>query len=114
MSLKYDHPTNCTNCGAPLKNGKCEYCGAQYDTSYEVICIESPKVERVQAEARIPRYYFETMDSEDLSKSTLDRLAHQLAKGLAGFMKIVTEYDYLTGGQIIRGEVRIVPPDFRF
>ena len=23
-------PTNCTNCGAPLKNGKCAYCGTEY------------------------------------------------------------------------------------
>jgi len=22
--------TNCINCGAPLKNGKCEYCGTEY------------------------------------------------------------------------------------
>lgn len=22
--------TNCKNCGAPLKSGKCEYCGSQY------------------------------------------------------------------------------------
>lgn len=23
-------PTNCTNCGAVLHNGKCEYCGTEY------------------------------------------------------------------------------------
>lgn len=23
-------PTNCSNCGAILKNGKCEFCGAEY------------------------------------------------------------------------------------
>ena len=23
-------PTNCKNCGAPLKDGKCEYCGSEY------------------------------------------------------------------------------------
>ena len=24
------HPTNCTNCGAVLKDYKCEYCGTEY------------------------------------------------------------------------------------
>jgi hypothetical protein len=24
-----DIPTNCPNCGAPLKMGKCEYCGTE-------------------------------------------------------------------------------------
>ena len=23
-------PTNCKNCGAPLENGKCKYCGTEY------------------------------------------------------------------------------------
>lgn len=23
------HPTNCPNCGAPLHNGNCEYCGTE-------------------------------------------------------------------------------------
>lgn len=25
-----DHPTNCKNCGAPLKSNQCEYCGTKY------------------------------------------------------------------------------------
>lgn len=23
-------PTNCSNCGAPLHSGRCEYCGTEY------------------------------------------------------------------------------------
>lgn len=26
-------PTNCPNCGAPLKNGKCEYCGTEVNNA---------------------------------------------------------------------------------
>lgn len=26
-----EHKTNCPNCGAPLKDGKCEYCGTTYN-----------------------------------------------------------------------------------
>ena len=28
--IHYLNITNCKNCGAPLKSGKCEYCGSQY------------------------------------------------------------------------------------
>lgn len=27
--------TNCKNCGAPLTNGKCEYCGTEYEITKE-------------------------------------------------------------------------------
>ena len=26
---------NCENCGAPLKNGKCEYCGTEQEKTVE-------------------------------------------------------------------------------
>lgn len=29
--LQQEHKTNCPNCGAPLKDGKCEYCGTTYN-----------------------------------------------------------------------------------
>lgn len=29
--LKQEYKTNCPNCGAPLKDGKCEYCGTTYN-----------------------------------------------------------------------------------
>ena len=25
-------PTNCSNCGAPLHSGRCEYCGTEYSS----------------------------------------------------------------------------------
>ena len=30
-------PTNCKNCGAPLRNGRCEYCGTEYKGTDEFI-----------------------------------------------------------------------------
>ena len=41
-------------------------------------------------------------------------LGHELAKGLAGFMKIETREDPYLRATIIRGTVRVVPPDFMF
>lgn len=40
----YDPPawknTNCRNCGAPLKGGKCEYCGTQVEPPRRVLVPE--------------------------------------------------------------------------
>lgn len=33
--------TNCPNCAAPLKGGKCEYCGTQVDPPRRVIVPEN-------------------------------------------------------------------------
>ena len=33
--------TNCPNCAAPLKGGKCEYCGTQVDPPRRVLVPES-------------------------------------------------------------------------
>ena len=30
FDLPKESPTNCKNCGAPLHNGKCNYCGSEY------------------------------------------------------------------------------------
>lgn len=42
---------NCKNCGAPMKNGHCEYCGTHAGckvTSQIVVTADSIKVECVQ------------------------------------------------------------------
>lgn len=31
LQQEQEHKTNCPNCGAPLKDGKCEYCGTTYN-----------------------------------------------------------------------------------
>ena len=37
-------PTNCPNCGAPLKDGKCEYCGTiTNDVDSEIARLELEK-----------------------------------------------------------------------
>jgi uncharacterized Zn finger protein (UPF0148 family) len=39
-----DKPTNCPNCGAPLKGGKCEYCGTtNNDVDSEIARLELEK-----------------------------------------------------------------------
>lgn len=39
-----DKPTNCPNCGAPLKGGKCEYCGTiTNDVDSEIARLELEK-----------------------------------------------------------------------
>ena len=54
------------------------------------------------------------MKSEDLSKYTVQELSAKLAEGLAGYMKVTVNEDPFRMVTIVRGEVRVVPPDFRF
>lgn len=41
-------------------------------------------------------------------------LAHSLADGLVNFMRVDVEEDPYRQATIIRGTVRVVPPDFRY
>ena len=42
--------TNCPNCGAPLKNGVCEYCGTEVDPSARR--EQQRELDRLNAELR--------------------------------------------------------------
>lgn len=37
--------TNCKNCGAPITNGKCEYCGTEYETTTETYYTDCGNIE---------------------------------------------------------------------
>ena len=41
--------TNCPNCAAPLKGGRCEYCGTQVEPPRRVIVPESHSYIRMDA-----------------------------------------------------------------
>ena len=112
---------SCPNCGAPIDgSGKCSYCGTVYRKEANVyIEVEHPKVKVIAADVSLDRSlmeaFVESGNEEAFSKMTLDRLANELAKGLAGYMKLETRYpDFVHDCQIIRGSIRVVPPDFRF
>ena len=108
-------PTNCKNCGAPLNSeGKCEYCGAIYSPIITPIFLENPKATILTADVNISNDLRRHMNPDDLSDYTIQQLSRKLAEGLSAYMKLRTSNDYFTDSTIIRGEVRILPPDFRF
>ena len=47
--------TNCTNCGAPIKSYKCEYCDTIFDRDDRVqtIIMDTRKLERVISTEKI-------------------------------------------------------------
>lgn len=120
MSEAY-HITNCPNCGAPIDgSGKCSYCGTVYRKENNVyIEVEHPKVKVIASDVVWDRNtikaFVESGNEDAFSKMTLDKLANELAKGLAGYMKLEMKHpDFAHDCQIIRGSIRVVPPDFRF
>lgn len=42
--------TNCPNCGAPLKGGRCEYCGTQVEPPRRVLVPETHSYITIDAE----------------------------------------------------------------
>lgn len=113
----------CASCGAPLKidsegKYKCEYCGAIYikdggPYSFRLETYRAP-IQVLCAEKVIPSYLSDAMGEDDLSKYTISQLSNQLAEGLAACLKLRVRNDPLRDATIVRGEVRVVPPDFRF
>jgi len=120
----------CKNCGATLReDGVCEYCGSRYRIErpdqfhpYEIKYVEvaAPKVETLSAEVAVRDDDMRLASEHEryadfLSERAIEDLSHKLAEGLSGFMKLQTKQDFgPNGATIIRGTVRVVPPDFRF
>ena len=110
----------CQNCGAPLSaDGRCAYCGTHYKIDYSIdgpryMVIHSSPVQTLMARAEIPYRYRGIGDDDALSKMAVEDLTHKLADGLADFMRLDVEDDPFMQATIIRGTVRVVPPDFRY
>ena len=110
----------CQNCGAPLtKSGECKYCGTIHQLANNcdglpyIVEFSNPRVQTIAAQVSISNYVRES--HPDLAADfSLGKLREELAKGLAGFMRIDTREDPIMQTTIIRGTVRVVPPDFRF
>lgn len=110
--------TNCPNCGAVLKNNRCEYCGAVFNTEtkddlIKFIPIHKPcKVFRAGFE--IPHEMISSLGEEETSKLTINELARSLADAIAPMMDLRTEYDPAHNSQHIVGTIRVIEPDYRF
>ena len=122
---------NCKNCGAPLDaSGKCAYCGSIWKVQPQglgppmIVEVHSGPVQTIAAEVRLSRHMHPMFDSEAFSVELaetdggvtyiMDQMRHQLADGLKDMIKLTTRVEPGSDIQVIRGMVRVVPPDFRF
>jgi hypothetical protein len=60
--------TNCRNCGAPLKNSKCEYCGSEYGFFYQDVKVENKNVVIHNDDTWRPSYQRRVAEYERIGK----------------------------------------------
>lgn len=107
----------CKNCGATLRpDGKCEYCGSvfRFDSLTHVVCVHPADASVLSAHLEIPFDARRYMRPEDISKYSVRELSAQLAEGIAGYMRVDVSEDPCRMATIVRGTVRVIPPDHRF
>lgn len=109
----------CKNCGAPLaRDGHCEYCGAQYRIDRNLpelhyVEVHAPMTQTIGAEVIIDRWMRGRFTPERISEYATEELSKRLASGLTEYLKLNVREDPLAEATIIRGTVRVIPPDFR-
>lgn len=112
----------CTSCGGPLKEigfGKyiCEYCGSLYEDDFgsiRIIEVGQERPQRIMAQVSVPFQARKYMNPDSISDFTISELKQKLADGLTAYMKISISEDPINMVTIVRGEVRVIPPDHRF
>ena len=120
----------CHNCGAALVSTekhniyKCEYCGSIYEVDIKKINglddgvryerIKEPGAQSIAAEYAISPYELKQLPEEYISQRAISLIKEKLVDGLTDYLKLDVRYDPYHDYQIIRGQLRVVPPDFRF
>ena len=108
-------PLVCENCGGPIERRtmRCPYCGTQY-TSWDgamKIEVHEVGVHTLRCQVQVARVYTHN-DPERAAQYALGRMREQIADGLLAYMKMSTTDDPRQNCQIIRGEVRVIIPEF--
>lgn len=118
-------PLKCKNCGAPLISPtpgmfKCEHCGSVFRDPQiscaipQLVAVYPPECATIAAEVIIPDWERRSIPETGLTNVTLFRLREQLAEGLAGLLRVETYNDPCQRATIVRGTVRVIPPDHRY
>lgn len=110
----------CTSCGGQVdrKTMTCLYCNAQYespDRQFKIV-VDRPGVHKIRCETMVDMEHMR-YSPEGASEYVLSKMRDQIADGLLAYMKITTSEDLrnpMNCCQIIRGEVRVVDPDFDY
>lgn len=118
----------CKSCGAHLKMRRpgewiCEYCGAVYKTDdsipneIRIIEVQPANAQTVRAYVKLPHEMKKYMGEVEMTEHVVQNLAHKMAEALATYMRLDVSEDMSNPFQsatIVRGTLRILPPDFRF
>ena len=112
-------PMKCQNCGANInrRTMQCDYCGTEYESPNErlKIVVDRPGVHTIRCETRVDMDHMR-YSPEGAREYVLQDMRQQIADGLLAYMKFATSesYEPLNCCQIIRGEVRVIDPSFRY
>lgn len=111
--------TNCKNCGAPLRDMQCDYCGTDYRDPWERIRVKEQKIiisprntKTVAAMMDVNRFEIEAHgDNPDYQSFLKRRLAGELVKVLADEIETETWTELRTGNLRIGTRLKIIVGD---
>lgn len=87
----YEVITNCINCGAPLHNGKCEYCGTEYTDTGKGIKINGRETYfPVEIDGREYTCYLSHVKVEHIDLGTYRDMQGQLRRSPAVYKRQFT------------------------
>lgn len=116
-------PMICMQCGAPINRERmiCEYCGTRYERTEDLArplrIIYSPEVrpQILQSQVAIDNQEINYIsDADEIARLVHSRITTQLAEALEPYVEYTVQEDPAYRRQVIRGRVRVMPPDYRF
>lgn len=112
-------PLKCPQCGGTINRASmtCQYCGSVFQEDGDAVihvCSFRPEIKVGTATFFIDQLAIDAIGSEKMSEFAVKNLSQMIAEQIAPFMTIKTERDYLRNGQVVRGCIRVVRPDYRF
>ena len=103
--------TNCKNCGAPLHNGKCDYCGTEYE-SYNPIPIHLEvrdcQTETLAVTCSMSLLDLKYMDPVRAAEHIRYNAARKMADEIVKYMDVETWIKPETAEQVFGCRIRVV------
>lgn len=108
-----DH--NCPNCGAPITGNICPYCGTRFKKDgLDYVIVSAPQAKVLEACVAVPFQSKMYMSEKAIAEYTLQELRNKIAEGLEGLLTIQTCDDPVQMRTVVRGRIRVFPPDVYF
>lgn len=106
--------TNCEKCGAPLHNGKCDYCGADYrDILGPTLRVDTyaHQVDTLAYRVEVPLDYMCSETMVALEAKLRSDMAYKMSLDMLKYMDIETWIDPVRLTQVFGGRIRVARPD---